>query len=217
MKLKNNTSSDIVVINGNEELLCNAGSFLTFECADDELYIKNAEKTPLVRHIKMLRYKGKNSIRGMVNYFHPGFYFNYTMHVIPNKFMKELTVERHCFSLHDIVVFSTLSVKEKVKTELCFENKTVQRLLSLFITLFAVPVSLFLTLITFVAVSGIFTDFDWSFVFVTALCLIFSVAFIGIMKNFHRLLRPDKYVETLSQKAKTIIIKSISPHFLSYF
>ena len=217
MKLKNNTSSDIVVINGDEELLCKANSVLTFECTADELYIKNTDKISLIRHIKMLRYKGKNSIRGMVNYFHPGFYFDYAIRVIPNKFMKELTVERRCFSLYDLVIFSTFSVKEKVNTEICFENKNVKKFLSLFITLFAVPVSLFLALITFVAVSGIFTDFDWSFVFATVLCLIFSVALIGILKNLHRLLRPDKYGETLSQKAKTIIIKNIRPHLLSYF
>ena len=165
----------------------------------------------------MLRYKDKNSIRGMVNYFHPGFYFDYAIRVFPNKFMKKLTVERHCFSLYDLVIFSTFSVKEKVKTEFRFENKNVQKFLALFITLFAVPVSLFLALITFVAVSGIFTDFDWSFVFATVLCVIFSVALIGIIKNLHRLLRPDKYGETLSTKAKTIIIKNISPHILSYF
>ena len=217
MKLKNNTSSDIVVVNGAEELLCGAGEALSVDCVADEIYMRTADNAPLARHIKMLSYKGENSIRGIVNYFHPGFYFDYAMRVVPNPFMKELTVERHSYSLHDLVVFSTLTAKENVKTEHCFDNKKVKKLLSFFIALFALPVSIFLALITFVAVSGIFTDFDWSFVAVTALCLIFFAAFAGILKNLHRLLKPVKYGEALTLKAKAVIIKRISTHYLSYF
>ena len=76
-------------------------------------------------------------------------------------------------------------------------GQTVKNLLSFFITLFALPVSIFLALITFVAVSGIFTDFDWSFVVVTALCFIFFAV------SYSTLVQPQQIWPELTNHLET--------------
>ena len=82
MKIKNNTSEDIIIVCDGEEFECASGSFIKIQTNQDEITVKQPQQN-ILSCFKVFRYDDKDSIKGNVIYFHPGFHLNYATKISP--------------------------------------------------------------------------------------------------------------------------------------
>lgn len=203
MKIKNCSSADIIVINGNEELFCKAEESMEITATSNEIHIKSASKTSLFEHIVLFKHEGKDSIKGNVTYFNPGFCFNYATKISLNSTIKEINIIKLSLTIHSLTVCEIFIPKEKVETDIFFEKAIVRKLLLLFISIFAVPTCGITGCLTFISACGILWDFDWSLVVATAIFALFLRAFISISRDLYCLANPSKnYFKILEKENK---------------
>lgn len=216
MKIKNCTSTDIIIVNENNEFCCESGATVNFTCETDEIYIRSAVSKPLSEHIKVFKTKEKDDIRGMITFYYFGFDFEYETKITVNSAIKALNITEYCFAVHDLIVCKTLIPKEKVKTENFFNSSIIRRLLLLFVSFFAVPTCGVSGGLTLLSVCGIFGDFSWSGIVASVFLASFFCVFVSISRDLYCMANPQRNYAKILEKGKQIIINKKSKHFLSF-
>ena len=216
MNIRNCTSEDIIIVNENEKLCCRAGETIKISCTENKIQIKPAVEGSVFECLKIFWHKSKEDFRGIVNYIHPGFSFNYSVEVEFDSTIKELNVTGYDFTLHDLVVCRMFIPKEKVKTESFFENQNVRKLLTLFLCLWSVPFCGVSGALALISACGILFAFDWLLVISTLIFAFIFCAFFSVSRDLFSLLKPIEKYSLILEKGKQIVIKDAKKHLLRY-
>ncbi len=215
MKIKNNTSEDIIIVCDGEEFECTSESFIKIQTNQNEITVKQPEQN-ILNCFKVFKYDDKNSIKGNVIYFQPGFYLNYATKISFDQSVREINITKFDFVMHGFVVFSMFIPKEKSESIPVIENNLVKKLLFLFISLFAVPLFSFLAGLVMGCTYGLFFDFDWILLIMFPIVLLLLWVFSQVSKDLYALLKPEKNYDRILKNSKQIIIKRLNKHFISF-
>lgn len=216
MKIKNNTSENISVICHNGEVLCQPGQRVEIDSANNEIYIKSTEQKSALCHFKIFKHIGKDSIKGNVTYFNPGFFFKYATKMSLSPEIKEINIVKYDIVISSLLICSVFLPKEKIEKEFLFDNSIVKKALCVFVCILLLPWCVASGLLGFISACGIIFDFDWSLVVATVIFLLFFSAFISIFRNLYRCTNPVKHYAGILEDGKQVIIQKNTEHFLSY-
>lgn len=215
MKIKNNTSEDIIIVCDGEEFECASGSFIKIQTNQDEITVKQPQQN-ILSCFKVFRYDDKDSIKGNVIYFHPGFLLNYATKISFDPSVREISITKFDFAMHGAIVCSMFMPKEKVESIPMIENNLVKKLLFLFISLLVVPLFSFLTVLVIGCTYGLFFDFDWILLIIFPIVLLLLWGFSQGSGDLYALVKPEKNYGRILENGKQIIIKRLNKHFISF-
>lgn len=215
MKINNNTPENIIIVCDGEEFECASRNSIKIQTHKNEITVKPPEES-LLSHFKIFKYDSKDSIRGNVIYFHPGFYMNYATKISFDNSVREINITRFVFAMYGIIIGSMFLPKEKVKSVPLIENNLVKKLLLLFVSLCNAPIFSFLVALIIGCTYGLFYDFDWILLIICPIILLLLWACAKGAKDLYACANPEKNYGRILEHCKEIIINRLKKHFVSF-
>lgn len=215
MRINNNTSENIIIVCNGEEFECASRSSIRIQTCKNEITVKRPEQN-ILNCFKVFKYDSKESIRGNVIYFHPGFYMNYATKISFDPSVREINITKFDFAMHGLIVCSMFMPKEKAESILLIENNLVKKFLFLFVSLCIVPIYSFFVALIMGCTYGLFYDFDWILFIICPIILLLMWACTKGSKDLYACAKPEKNYGRILENCKQIIINRLDKHLIRF-